>query len=337
MCRHTLPTSQRMMADLGWTEVDFVLVTGDGFVDHPSFGAAIIGRVLRSIGYRVGILSQPDWRDNEAFSVFGRPKLGFLITAGSMDSMVSHYSVNKKRRKSDAYTPGGAIGKRPDRACIVYSGKIREHFGDIPIILGGLEASLRRFAHYDYWQDKVRRPLLFDSRADLLVYGMGEKAIMEIADSLAAGIPVDQLTYIRGTACILSEMAEEGINLPSFETVSTDKKAYAQMAKLLTNSADPFFDKPFYQAVDGRFLCQNPPQKPLTVDEMDWVYALPYTYAQDPETLVQGEIAGYREVEFSITSNRGCFGSCHFCALAMHQGRYLQKRSKSSIIEEAKK
>ena len=333
-----LPVSGREITARGWDAVDFVLVTGDAYVDHPSFGAALIARVLERRGYRVGILAQPDWQNTEAFKTFGTPKLGFLVTAGNLDSMVSHYTVNKKRRRRDVYTPGGLSGRRPDRATIVYCGKIREAFGPIPIIIGGIEASLRRFAHYDYWQNKVRRPILFDSRADLLVYGMGEKAVVEIADSLKAGIPVEELTYIRGTACIVRKPQEENVvTLPAFETVSVDKRAYAQSAQSIHGSNDPFDERCYQQACSGRWLLQNPPQLPLTEMEMDDLYALPYTYAQHPSTLGMGEVPGIEEVKFSITANRGCFGNCNFCALAIHQGRYIQRRSKASIVAEAER
>ncbi|MEG0377576.1 MAG: YgiQ family radical SAM protein, partial [Eubacterium sp.] len=264
MINQSLPTNRQEMQTLGWDYVDFVLVTGDGYVDHPSFGAAIISRILESQGYRVGILAQPNWHNCEDFSVFGRPELGFLVTAGNLDSMVSHYTVNKKRRKKDVYTPGGVSGKRPDRATIVYCGRIREAYKDIPIIIGGIEASLRRFAHYDYWQDTVRRSILFDSRADLLVYGMGEKAIVEIADSLRAGLPVSTLNYIKGTACIIKEYPEDAVLLPSFVIIKADKAAYAKAALLLHQSNDAFNEKPFVQASGNRYIIQNAPQMPLS-------------------------------------------------------------------------
>ncbi|MDO4289283.1 MAG: YgiQ family radical SAM protein, partial [Eubacterium sp.] len=333
-----LPVNGREMKARGWDSVDFVLVTGDAYVDHPSFGAALISRVLESRGYRVGILAQPDWQDTEAFKIFGEPRLGFLVTAGNLDSMVSHYTVNKKRRHRDVYTPGGEGGKRPDRATIVYCGKIREAYKGIPIIIGGIEASLRRFAHYDYWQNKVRRPILFDSRADLLVYGMGEKAVVEIADSLKAGIAAEQLTYIRGTACIVKDCPSDNVVLlPSFEAVSEDKREYARAAQIIHGSNDPFDERCYVQGCGDRWLLQNPPQMPLTEGEMDDLYDLPYTYVQHPETLAAGEVPGIEEVKFSITANRGCFGNCNFCALAIHQGRYIQRRSQKSIVDEARR
>lgn len=337
MKNQCLPTNRQEMRDRGWAEVDFALVTGDGYVDHPSFGAAVISRVLESHGYRVGIIAQPDWHSTGDFEVFGRPRLGFMVTAGNLDSMVSHYTVNKKRRKKDVYTPGGVAGRRPDRATIVYCGKIREAYKDIPLIIGGIEASLRRFAHYDYWQNKVRRSILFDSRADLLVYGMGEKAIVEIADSLNAGIPVSELNYIKGTACIIKEMLSDCVELPGCEAVTADKKIYAEAAKVIHGSNDPFNPRPFIQPTGNRYLCQNPPQMPLTEAEMDEIYGLPYTFRQCESALGDGAIPGIEEIKFSITANRGCFGNCHFCALAIHQGRYIQKRSKASIVAEAKR
>lgn len=332
-----LPVNYDEMQKRGWNSVDFVLVTGDAYVDDPSFGPAIIGRVLERYGYRVAVLAQPDWHSTEAFTQFGKPELGFLVTAGNLDSMVSHYTVNKRRRHKDVYTPGGVPFKRPDRATIVYCGRIREAYKSVPIIIGGIEASLRRFAHYDYWQDKVRRSILFDSRADLLVYGMGEKAIVEIAEALKAGIPIQELTYIKGTACIVKEKSDNTIELPSYEAVVKDKRDYARAAKQIQNSNDPFEKRSFIQACNGRYLLQNPPQMPLTETEMDDVYDLPYTYQQHLSTLEQGPVPGIEEIKFSITANRGCFGNCHFCALAIHQGRYVQKRSKASIVREAQR
>ncbi|MEG0074295.1 MAG: YgiQ family radical SAM protein [Eubacterium sp.] len=332
-----LPTNQIEMEERGWDCVDFVLVTGDGYVDHPSFGAAIISRLLEHYGYRVGIIAQPNWQTTKDFQSFGKPKLGFLVTAGNLDSMVSHYTVNKKRRRKDVYTPGGVPGKRPDRATIVYCGRIREAYKEVPIIIGGIEASLRRFAHYDYWQDAVRRSILFDSRADILVYGMGEKAIIEIADSLKAGLPASELNYIKGSAAIIKEMPEDVMILPSYEQIKEGKTAYAKAAALLQQSNDPFNEKPFVQACGNRFVIQNAPQMPLSETEMDDLYELPYCFLQYEGTLKEGEIPGIEEVKFSITANRGCFGNCNFCALAIHQGRYIQKRSKASIVAEAER
>ncbi|MBC3889591.1 YgiQ family radical SAM protein [Acetobacterium paludosum] len=333
-----LPMSKSEMKKLGIKQCDFILVSGDAYVDHPSFGTAIIGRVLQSKGYQVGIIAQPNWRADEDFKKLGEPRLGFLVTAGNLDSMVSHFTVNNKRRHEDVYSPGGEAGLRPDRATIVYCGKIRELFGDVPIIIGGIEASLRRFAHYDYWQDKVRRPILFDSRADLLVYGMGERAMIEIAEGLDAGIPVAALTYIKGTALIVKEPTfEETVELPSVEEVITDKALYAKTARLIYNCNNAYDDHSYLQKSGNRYLCQNPPQMPLSQSEFDSLYDLPFTYTWHPSYTEKGGIPGLAEVKFSITANRGCYGNCSFCALAIHQGKYVQMRSKDSIVREAKR
>lgn len=334
--RLPFPRNQKEIQALGWDACDFVFVSGDAFVDHSAFGPAIIARVLADLGYRVGVIAQPKWDDVNAFKVLGQPRLAFLVSSGNMDSMVCHYTVNKRRRHDDAYTPGGKTGARPDRAVITYCGRIREAYGRVPIVIGGIEASLRRFAHYDYWQDRVRRPILFDSGADLVVYGMGEKAIIEVAEALDAGLPIDQITYIRGTGVMLDTAPDDSIVLPSFETVSerngTGKQAFAQMTRLIDLSSNPFEDRPAVQGCGGRYFVQNPPQMPLTTQEMDDVYDLPYTGLQ----LNPGpEITGMSEMRFSITSNRGCFGSCSFCAIAMHQGRIISSRSRASMLREA--
>lgn len=326
------------MQALQWECCDFILVSGDAFVDHSSFGPTIIARVLTDLGYRVGVIAQPKWDSAEAFQVLGQPRLAFLVSSGNMDSMVCHYTVNKKRRHDDAYTPGGKTGARPDRAVITYCGRIREAWGSVPIVVGGVEASLRRFAHYDYWQNRVRRPILFDSGADLLVYGMGEKAIAEIAEALDAGLPIDQITYIHGTGVMSRQLPDDAVVLPSFEKVSEStregKRAFAEMTNLIEKSANPFMEHPTVQPCDGRYFVQNPPQMPLTTQEMDDVYDLPYTNQQ----LGGGpEITGMSEMHFSITSNRGCFGSCAFCAIGMHQGRIVSSRSRDSILSEAKR
>lgn len=328
------PKNQDEMAALGWAEPDFILVTGDAFVDHSSCGAAIIARVLNAHGYRVGVISQPRWQGPEEIKALGPPRLGFLVTAGNLDSMVNHYTVNKKKRHDDAYSAGGVPGKRPNRAIITYCSLIRYAFPGCPIIIGGIEASLRRFAHYDYWQDGVRRPILYDCQGDLVVYGMVEKAILEVAEALKAGLPVDALTYIRGTGCLVTEKPQEGIFLPSFAQVAGDKQAFAQGAALIQGSNDPFCEEPYIQEVDGVYFMQNPPQMPLTEMEMDDIYDLPYT-----GRLLGGgsPVPSFEEVKFSVTANRGCFGSCAFCALAIHQGRYMQRRSKASILGEIKK
>lgn len=333
-----LPMSKKEMKALGMDQCDFILVTGDAYVDHPSFGAAIIGRVLESKGFRVGIIAQPDWRGDADFKKLGEPRLGFLVTAGNLDSMVNHFTVNKKHRREDVYSPGGETGRRPDRATIVYCGKIRELFGGVPLIIGGIEASLRRFAHYDYWQDKVRRPILFDSRADLLVYGMGEKAIIEIAEGLDAGIPVGLLNYIKGTAAIVKEPDfENAIVLPSVEEVIGDKNKYTEATALIYQSNNAYEPRTYLQKSGNRYLSQNPPQMPLSQNEFDELYDLPFTYGSHPIYKLKGDVPGLKEVKFSITANRGCFGNCNFCALAIHQGKYVQMRSKASIVKEAKR
>lgn len=327
------PMTAADMAAFGWEQVDFVFVSGDAFVDHSSYGSAIIAGILKDHGYRVGMLAQPDWTEAEAFKIFGRPRLAFLVSSGNMDSMVCHYTVNRKRRHDDAYTPGGKTGRRPDRAVITYCARIREAFGKVPIILGGIEASLRRFAHYDYWQDQVRRPILVDSGADLLVYGMGEKAIVEVAEALDAGLAIRDLTYIKGTAVLLDQAPDDGIEIPPFEAVSTDKKTFAKAAAVIYACNDPFVEVPHYQRCGHRVLVQNPPQMPLTEMEMDDVYDRSYTgrqWSPGPEVTSLGE------VRFSITANRGCFGSCAFCAIGMHQGRIVQRRSADSILKEAR-
>ncbi|MCG2729701.1 MAG: YgiQ family radical SAM protein, partial [Acetobacterium sp.] len=304
-----LPMSKNEMRTQGISQCDFILVTGDAYVDHPSFGAAIIGRVLQSRGFSVGIIAQPDWQGNDDFNKLGAPRLGFLVTAGNLDSMVNHFTVNKKRRREDVYAPGGQAGLRPDRATIVYCGKIRELFGDLPLIIGGIEASLRRFAHYDYWQEKVRRPILFDSRADLLVYGMGELAMIEIAEALNAGIPVDQLTHIKGTAVISREpeMADV-VMLPSTEEVMVDPMAYAKATALIYQSNNAHDPKTYLQQSGNRYLCQNPPQMSLNQTEFDALYDLPFTYRWHPAYDEVGGVPGLEEVKFSITANRGCYG-----------------------------
>lgn len=331
-----LPMSIDEMHDLGINQCDFILVTGDAYVDHPSFGAAIIGRLLQSKGYAVGVIAQPNWQNSDDFKKLGTPRLGFLITAGNLDSMVNHFTVNKKRRREDVYAPGGKAGLRPDRATIVYCGKIREIFGPIPLIIGGIEASLRRFAHYDYWQDKIRRPIIFDSRADLLVYGMGELAMIEIADGLKAGIPIEQLTDIKGTAHICKEPNFDGaVILPSVEAVMADVLEYAKATALIYQSNNAYDSHVYLQQSGNRYLCQNPPQMPLSQKEFDALYNLPFTYCWHPTYEKAGGVPGLEEVKFSITANRGCYGNCTFCALAIHQGKYVQTRSKGSIVREA--
>ncbi len=330
--------NRREMRDRGWDAVDFVYVVGDAYVDHPSFGCAIIARLLEANGYRVGIIAQPDWRDPKSIDVFGEPRLGFLVSSGNMDSMVNHYTVAKKRRKSDAYSPGGKMGLRPDHACVVYGNLIRRTYKKTPIILGGIEASLRRLAHYDYWSDKLKRSVLVDSGADLISYGMGEKSIVAIADALAAGLAVEDLTFIPGTVYRTRDIAHvfDAITLPSFESMQADKLNYARSFAVQHENLDPFSAHALIEEYPHDvFVVQNPPSEPLTTEEMDAVYALPYERAWHPCYDAQGGIPAFSEVKFSLISNRGCIGDCSFCALNFHQGRIIQARSHESILAEA--
>ncbi|HJA19554.1 MAG TPA: YgiQ family radical SAM protein [Candidatus Mediterraneibacter ornithocaccae] len=333
-----LPVDRNDMIERGWDSVDFVYVIGDAYVDHPSFGHAIISRVLESHGYRVGIISQPDWKNKKSIQVFGEPRLGFLVSAGNMDSMVNHYSVSKKRRKTDAYTPGGKMGKRPDYACVVYGNLIRQTYKKTPIILGGIEASLRRLAHYDYWSDRLKRSVLLDSGADIISYGMGERSIVEIADALDAGIPVNELTYIDGTVVKIKDRDRiyDAEFLPSYEDLKADKKTYADSFYTQYLNTDAFNGKRLAEPYsDHLFVVQNPPSKPLSVSEMDDVYSLPYTRTYHPSYEAEGGIPAISEIRFSLISNRGCFGGCSFCALTFHQGRIVQVRSHESLLKEA--
>lgn len=334
-----LPITREEMKERGWDQVDFVYVSGDAYVDHPSFGHAIITRLLESRGYRVGIIAQPDWRKPESVQVFGEPRLGFLVSAGNMDSMVNHYSVSKKRRKTDAYTPGGEMGKRPDYACVVYGNLIRQTYKKTPIILGGIEASLRRMAHYDYWSDKLKRSVLLDSGADVISYGMGEHSIIELAEALDAGIPVENITYIAGTvvkAKSLDSIYDAEI-LPSFEDLKADKMNYARSFYTQYLNTDAFNGKRLVEPYSEHlYVVQNPPATPLTQMEMDDVYSLPYQRTYHPSYEAKGGVPAIKEIKFSLISNRGCFGGCSFCALTFHQGRIVQVRSHESLIEEAK-
>ena len=333
-----LPVSKKDMHELGLPQVDFVYVCGDAYVDHPSFGSAIISRVLVSRGYTVGMLCQPDWKDPESICEFGEPRLGFLVSSGNMDSMVNHYTVSRKRRSTDAYSPGGVIGKRPDYAVIVYCNLIRRTFKKTPIIIGGIEASLRRMGHYDYWSDKVRRSILLDSGADLISYGMGEHSIVEIADALSSGLDVSDITFIRGTVFKTRDVSytQDAIRLPSFEEIRSDKKKYAESFAIQYRNTDPFQAKRLYETYDNRlFVIQNQPSLPLTQMEMDDIYALPYMRAWHPAYDAQGGIPAFGDIRFSLTSNRGCFGDCNFCALTFHEGRIVQARSHASILQEA--
>ncbi|WP_156792031.1 YgiQ family radical SAM protein [Caloramator australicus] len=334
-----LPITKEDMKKRRWDELDFIFVTGDAYVDHPSFGHAIVTRLLESLGFKVGIISQPNWKTAEDFIKLGKPKIAFLVSSGNIDSMVNHYTVNKKRRSEDAYSPGGKGNLRPDRAVIVYCNKIREIFKDVPIIIGGIEASLRRFAHYDYWDDKVRRSILLDSSADLLVYGMGEKQIIEIANLISYGKKITDLNDINGTCYITKDISKltNYIEIPSYEEVAKDKLKYAEAFKIQYLEQDPIKGKILVQKHGNIYLVQNPPAKPLTVEEMDFIYSLPYKRTYHPIYKKYGGVPALKEVEFSIVSHRGCYGGCSFCALHFHQGRIIQKRSRESIIEEAKK
>ena len=333
-----LPISKQDMIDRNIDQLDFVFVTGDAYVDHPSFGPAIISRVLEHHGYSVGFISQPDWKDDTSIQALGQPRLAFLVCAGNMDSMVNHYYVSKKHRQSDAYTPGGVIGKRPDRATIVYGNLIRKSYKHVPIIIGGIEASLRRMAHYDYWSDSLRRSVLLDSQADLISYGMGEKSMVEIADALAAGIAVSDITFIPGTVYKTKDIdgIYEPLLLPDYDTMKGDPIQYAKSFKMQYDNTDPFTGKTLVEPYENVYVVQNPPQPPLTTEEMDEVYSLPYMRTYHPSYEQQGGVPAIAEIKFSLTSNRGCFGGCNFCALTFHQGRTVQVRSHASILEEAK-
>lgn len=333
-----LPVNAAEVKERGWDEVDFVYVTGDAYVDHPSFGASIITRVLEAEGYRVAVLSQPDWKTANDFRRFGRPRLGFLVTSGNIDSMVAHYTAAKKKRHQDAYSPGRITGLRPDRAVIVYCNRIREAYGDIPVIIGGLEASLRRFAHYDYWDDKIRHSVLLDSQADLLVYGMGENQMIEVCRRISNGEDINNIRDVRGTCyvCDAAETPYEGKECPSYENCVKSKKEYAVSCRIEQDEQDHIRGKAVKQRHGGKMLVQNPPMPPLTQQELDWVYSLPYERTYHPMYEKLGGVPAIEEVRFSITHNRGCFGACNFCSLAFHQGRFITTRSKESIVNEAK-
>lgn len=333
-----MPISPKECQELGWDRPDFVYVTGDAYVDHPSFGVSIISRVLEAAGYRVAILSQPDYKSCEDFKRFGRPRLGFLVTSGNIDSMVAHYTVSKKKRSYDYYSPGGKIGLRPDRALIVYSNRIREAYGDVPIILGGLEASLRRFAHYDYWDNKVRRSVLVDSRADLLTYGMGENILIRVASLLDKGIPIKKIQDVRGTVYITNKDDKPHFDYVTgydYNQLKIDKLTYAKAFAMQYQNQDSVYGKAITEIYDNRMLVQNPPMPPLEREELDRVYSLPYTRNWHPMYDSLGGVPGLSEVKFSITHNRGCFGACNFCALAFHQGRQVRSRSIESVLKEA--
>lgn len=339
MANGFMPVSKQDMQELNIDQLDFVYVSGDAYVDHPSFAVAIITRILQAHGFTVGVIAQPDWKDDKSITVLGKPRLGFLVSAGNMDSMVNHYTVSKKHRDFDNYSPGGEMGHRPDYACVVYGNLIRRTYKDVPIILGGIEASLRRMAHYDYWSNKLKRSILLDSGADLISYGMGEKSVIAIAEALDSGIDISDITFIPGTVYKArnTDTVVDGIKLPTYEELLADKLNYAKSFNVQHNNTDPFTGKTMYEEYPHSvFVIQNPPQEPLSQIEMDDVYALPYTRKYHPMYESKGGIPALREVKFSLISNRGCFGGCNFCALTFHQGRIIQTRSQESIINEAK-
>ncbi len=333
-----LPISKKDLEERGINQLDFIIITGDAYVDHPSFGTAIIGRVLESEGFSVGIIPQPEWHNADAFKTLGKPKYAFFINSGNIDSMVNHYTAARKKRHDDFYSPGGEGDHRPDRAVIVYCNRAREAYKDVPIIIGGIEASLRRFAHYDYWSDKVRRSILIDSKADLLSYGMGEKTTVQIANLFKYGMDIKSMTNIRGTEYVTSDIdnLQDYVATPSYEDVSQNKKVYSNAYKLQSMEQDALIGKAIVQKHGDRYIVQNPPQFPLTESEMDEVYNLPFTRTYHPIYEASGGIPALKEVKFSITSHRGCYGGCSFCALTFHQGRTIQHRSQDSIIKEAK-
>ncbi len=330
-----LITTKAEMEEGGWAELDFVIISGDAYVDHPSFAPTVIGRLLESYGYRVGIIAQPDWNDVNAFKVLGKPRLASLVTAGNLDSMLNKFTAAKKHRRDDGYSPGGESGRRPDRATVVYANRMREAFKGVPIVIGGIEASLRRFAHYDYWSDTVRRSILIDSKADVLIYGMGEKQILEIAEALDKDELPKRLPSIKGICYIANAVPEKAIECPSYEAISSDKVVFAQAFKMQFDEQDPYYGNTVAQGHGNRYVVQNPPALPLTQKEMDHVYSLPYTRKWHPMYDAAGGVPALAEVQFSITSHRGCFGSCSFCAITSHQGRIIQNRSHESILEEA--
>ncbi len=334
-----LPTTEEDIKERGWAEVDFVYVTGDAYVDHPSFGASIITRVLENEGFRVAVLAQPDYKSVNDFRRFGRPRLGFLVSSGNIDSMVAHYTVSKKRRSYDYYSPGGKMGRRPDRAVIVYCNRIREAYGDVPIIIGGLEASLRRFAHYDYWEDRVRRSILVDSRADILTYGMGENIIRRIATLLDKGVPIKKIRDVKGTVYLCrkdDKVFYESIAVGDYDELKNDKLLYAKAFSIQYKNTDSVRGKAIIEYYGEKMLVQNPPMPPLTREELDRVYSLPYARDYHPDYDSQGGVPAIAEVKHSITHNRGCFGACNFCAIAFHQGREVTSRSIEGVVEEAR-
>ena len=340
MIHDFLPVSKKDMEKRGWTQCDFVYVSGDAYVDHPSFGAAIITRTLEAFGYKVGVIAQPDWKDDSSIMALGEPRLAFLVSAGNMDSMVNHYTVAGKRRKTDAYTPGGKTGKRPDYAVVVYCNLIRHVYKKTPILIGGIEASLRRMGHYDYWSDSIKRSVLLDSGADILMYGMGEHAMVELAEALDAGIDVSDITYVRGTVyrTVKENVPDDALILPTFNDILKSKKAYASSFYIQYQNTDPFTAKIMCEEYPNKVcIIQNPPAYPLTTRELDDVYSYGYMNTYHPSYEPLGGVKAIEEIKFSITGNRGCFGSCNFCALTFHQGRIVQARSHESILAEAER
>ncbi|MGE4589090.1 MAG: YgiQ family radical SAM protein [Acidaminococcaceae bacterium] len=334
-----LPTTLEEIKQRGWEQIDFLFISGDAYVDHPSFGPAVICRVLESKGYKIAIISQPDWKNEKSLAILGKPRLGVLISGGNLDSMLCHYTAARKLRKKDNYSPGGIMGKRPDHATVVYAKLAKKVWPDLPVIIGGIEASLRRFAHYDYWEDKLLPSILIESGVDLLVYGMGEKQIVEIADYLAGGADISTIHYVRGTSYIcdnLQDISEQYVSLPSYESILQDKKLLAKAYKLQSNEQDPFYGKIVVQQFANRYVVQSQATYPLTEDEMDAIYDLPYCRTYHPSYEKLGGVPAIEEVKFSIISQRGCFGSCSFCAIHSHQGRIIQARSHESILREAK-
>ncbi len=334
-----LPTNKKEMQSRGWEQPDFVLVTGDAYVDHPSFGAAVISRLLESRGYKVAILSQPAWKDKNSFKIFGAPRLGFLVTSGNIDSMVNHYTAAKRKRSEDLYSPGGKSGMRPDRAAMVYARTLRELYSDVPIILGGIESSLRRLAHFDYWDNKVRRSLLLDAQADFLIYGMGERQVIELADALDRGLSVKEITHIRGTVYKTKEVdhLKNPLVLPDYDQILGSKKRYAESFMMQYDNTDAMTATTLVEPYRDHYVVQNAPQPPLQQNELDQIYSLPYERQYHPKYEKEGGIPAIAEVQYSLISSRGCFGSCNFCALTFHQGRVVQSRSHDSIVTEAKK
>jgi uncharacterized radical SAM protein YgiQ len=339
MVKDFLPVSQDDMRRRGWSELDVIIISGDAYVDHPSFGAAVIGRVLEARGFRVGIIAQPDWRSAEAFRALGRPRLFFGITSGNTDSLVANYTANKRPRQRDDFAPGGTPGQRPDRAVIVYANRVREAFKDAPIVLGGLEASMRRLAHYDYWDNAVRRSILLDARGDILVYGMGETPLVDIAEKLSAGVPAGGLNHIRGTVVVRgsTDMLQDSAHLPSLEEVKSDAGKFNEAFRITYAQQNPFTALPLTQQHGDRTVIHFPPPLPMRAEELDRIYELPYERSWHPVYAVRGGVPALETVRFSLISHRGCCGECSFCSLSLHQGKIVQSRSRESLAQEARR